>query len=505
MKKILSIISAIVLTAAFLSACSSSPSNEIFDILTRFSTVEQGTLSGAARITFPKEISRNKILSDFDVQDQPEDIVFELFFNIDFNEPEQKAKLSISNNDNSHLTDVYIDSEKYYVEMENAFTYLHDKMGIEFPFTKEAMGQQKFVNIPKNSWQSHLLALYTALNTAISNNEDLLQTQEEYYYLTLTSPEFAASLTSPYKEWMADGYNLTYGLIKKDLFQALTLTIPDQIKIELQWSLDAQGTNITMPEGILLANLIEKKSEEEALPEVKPNEKNADKDKESPVEDSQEQATVNEPQEEHSKEKAQEQNSVKTPNEKEPEPELKEPNLKSIMNSVIKEIAPDRKLLTANIFNQNTNIDTLMNSTAKWLSPLTESYRQTDTNFTYLGLTSLRPESCLPSERDAVNINFYKVNEKKSIEIFIEYDEPDVIKKMLNLYAEICKKCGYVIDKDSMADLINILERDAKLLIKSNEKDYYMEEIEDANVKLKSYVAFTGSKYIYMITLSEEM
>ena len=59
------------------------------------------------------------------------------------------------------------------------------------------------------------------------------------------------------------------------------------------------------------------------------------------------------------------------------------------------------------------------------------------------------------------------------------------------------------MNKDALVKLVDVLARDARLLIKGTEKDYYMEEIQTENVKLTAYIAFTGDKYIYMITLSE--
>ena len=499
MKKIFSVFLIVIL----LTACSSTLKGGMTDTLTKFAAVEQGTAMGAARITFPRELTKNKILEGLEAQDQAEDVVLEFFFNAKFDEPGQKAKISVSDGNEKHLADIYMDSEKYYVEMNNIFSLLSDKMGTELPFTKKDMNSQKFLNIPKTPWQSHLPSLYTALNAAITSDENLAQEQDEYYHLTLTSSEFAASLTSPFKAWMADGYELVYRLAKKDLSQALTLTISNQIKIELQWSIDAQEPNIAMPEGVLLGNVLGAKREEtkpaEAKPVVTEPEKNTTEapkkvSSENPVED-----PADKPNEEVLNKEQSEQDST--------ELEFSDGKtgrgLKPVMKSIIKSISPDRKLLTANIFNQNTNMDALMNSTVKWLSPLMESYRQTDANFTYLGLTSLPPESCLPSERDAINVNFYKMGDKREFEAFIEYDEPEEIKQMLNTYTEVCEKCGYTMNKDALVELIDVLARDARLLIKGTEKDYYMEETQAENVKLIAYIAFTGDKYIYMITLSE--
>jgi len=474
MKKFLII--ALALTLVFLTACSGTSTEELSDALAKVSPADGGTISGAIRFTFPKELTKNEILKDLDVQDQAEDVVLESFFNAEIDEANKKAKIAFSNSDGSHLADIFIDSDKYYLEMENLFKFYSDKMGGTLSFSMEDMKGKKFLNIPRDAWRSHLPTMHTALTTAVSENETLVQEDDNYYALTLTSPEFASSITSPFKEWMSDGYEFVYAMVKKDSSQALTLTIPDRIKIDIQWSINKQKVNVATPEGILLENVLKSKPTSNQKPETKPATIIPEKD------------TDTAPKEEGKAESP--NNESKT-------------SIKSALKAAIKGVSDDRKLLTAKLFNENDNLDSLMTSTAKWLSPLQECYRQTNGNYTYLGLTSLPHETCLPSERDAVNINFYRMGTERKIEIFLEYDEPNAIKQQLDTYISVCEKCGYEIDKESLIQLIEAMQRDAKILVKGTEEDYYMEESKDENVGLSAYVAFVGDRYIYMITLDE--
>ena len=491
MKKILSLL--LALTLAFFAACSGTPAEEFSDMLAKQSAIESGTASGAARITLSNELVKTEIAGVSITKPKSEDVILEFLFNAEVDEANKKAKITLFNQDESHLADVFVDSGKYYLEMENLFKLFNDKTGGKLAFTKKDMKQQKFLNIPHAGWQPHLSALYNALMTAVSEDESIVQENDDYYSLTLTSPAFASALTFPFKEWMANGYTLLYAMVKADHAQALTLTIPDYIKIEMQWSMTAGKVDVATPEGILVSNVLEKKISAD-------NETDKEDEKaETPVEP---EKPAKEPK--NSSKEPEKDDEATPPEEKTVLTEkTTETSVKAVLNGVIKNVAEDRKLLTAGLFNEDSNLNTLMDSTAKWLSPLQECYRQSEGSYTYLGLTSLPHENCLPSERDAVNINFYKMRGERKLEIFIEYDEPNAIKKQLDTFIDTCEKCGYTLDKEELIRVIDIMQRDVKLLVKGTERDYYMEEVKVGNVNLSAYAAFAGDRYIYMITLDE--